>query len=164
MDISAVDGSDELARVTEKLIEQLPAWFGIPEANAEYVNAARELPGLLARTDGEPAGVLLYRQHFPQAAEIHLMAVAPNWHRQGIGAALVRRLVSDLHGGGCQLLQVKTLGPSRPNAGYGATRAFYRAMGFLPLEELMDLWDDNPCLLMVMPLRPSGLRKDVVGG
>ncbi|MER7249747.1 GNAT family N-acetyltransferase [Kribbella sp. NPDC000426] len=110
MDISAVDGSNELAGVTEKLIEQLPAWFGIPEANAEYVNAARELPGLLARAEGEPTGVLLYRRHFPQAAEIHLMAVAPKWHRQGIGTALVRRLVSDLYDDGCQLLQVKTHG------------------------------------------------------
>lgn len=154
MEISAVDGSDELASITATLLAQLPTWFGIPEANTEYVNAACDLPGLVARADGEPVGMLLYRRHFPQASEIHLMAVAPNWHRHGIGAAMVHRLVSDLRDSGCQLLQVKTLGPSRPNADYAATRAFYQAMGFLPLEELTTLWGNNPCLLMVMPLRP----------
>jgi hypothetical protein len=48
---------------------------------------------------------------------------------------------------------VKTLGPSRADVGYAATRRFYRAVGFLPLEELIDFWGKNPCLVMVMPLR-----------
>ncbi len=52
---------------------------------------------------------------------------------------------------GVRLLQVKTLGPSRPSAALTArTCAFYTAQDFLPLEELLDLWDvDNPCLLLV---------------
>nr|WP_275670087.1 GNAT family N-acetyltransferase [Kribbella speibonae] len=92
---------------------------------------------------------------FPEAAEIHLMAISPDWHRRGIGTAMVNRLITDLGRTECQLLQVKTLGPSRPHAGYAATRAFYRAAGFLPLEELKDLWGNNPCLLMVKPLNVS---------
>jgi len=149
--ISAAEGSDELAVVTEQLLAQLPAWFGIPEANVEYVNAAREVPGLVAHADDEPVGVLLYRRHFPQAAEIHLMAVSPGAHRRGIGTAMVHRLMSDLRRTGCHLLQVKTLGPSRPDPGYAKTRKFFEAVGFLPLEE-MTLWGNNPCLMMVMPL------------
>ena len=51
-------------------------------------------------------------------------------------------------------MSVKTLGPSHPDAGYRDTRRFYRACGFLAVEELHELWDeDNPCLLMVKPLR-----------
>ena len=153
--ISAVEGSDELAAVTERLLAQLPTWFGIPEANAEYVNAARELPGLVAHVGAEPVGVLLCRRHFPQAAEIHLMAVAPGLHRRGIGTAMVHRLTSDLRRTDCRILQVKTLGPSRPDPGYAKTRKFYEAVGFLPLEEMTTLWGNNPCLLMVMPLGPS---------
>ena len=36
--------------------------------------------------------------------------------------------------------------------GYARTRAFYETRGFVPLEELHDLWDHNPCLLLVKHL------------
>ena len=52
-----------------------------------------------------------------------------------------------------EYLQVKTLGPSREDAGYARTRAFYIALNFRPLEELKQLWDEhNPCLIMVKRL------------
>lgn len=47
---------------------------------------------------------------------------------------------------------MKTLGPSHPSPEYAATRRFYEACGFRGLEELHDLWPDNPCLIMVKPL------------
>jgi GNAT superfamily N-acetyltransferase len=147
--ISRVAGSAELAATTKHLLGLLPSWFGIPEANAEYIEAATHLPGLVARSGTDPIGVLLYRRHFPEAAEIHLMAVAPSWHRRGVGRALVATVVADLSTDGCRLLQVKTLGASHPDQGCARTRAFYRAVGFLPLEETSDLWPGNPCLIMV---------------
>jgi GNAT superfamily N-acetyltransferase len=152
----------------ERLLGLLPTWFGIESSNAEYVESARELPAYLAWPAGqagqagaaddepgrrEPAGVLLARRHFPQSAEIHLMAVDPAWHRRGAGRALVTAFEADLVADGCELLQVKTLGPSHPDAGYALTRQFYRSMGFTPVEELADLWGPhNPCLIMVKPL------------
>jgi len=59
---------------------------------------------------------------------------------------------SELRGDGCQVLQVKTLGPSHPDSRYALTRAFYQAVGFIPLEETHDLWPENPCLLMIKAL------------
>lgn len=153
--ISRVAGSTALATVTKRLLDQLPAWFGIPESNAEYVRSATELPGLIAATNDEPIGVLLHRRHFPQAAEIHLMAVAPHWHRRGVGRALVDALVADIAADGCAVLQVKTLGPSHPDPGYTLTRAFYHAVGFVPVEETTVVWPDNPCLIMVRWLGAS---------
>jgi hypothetical protein len=50
------------------------------------------------------------------------------------------------------LVQVKTLGPSRPDANYARTRLFYEASGFQPLEELHGLWGVNPCLIMIKVL------------
>jgi GNAT superfamily N-acetyltransferase len=88
--ISRMEGSPELATITADLISLLPAWFGMAEANAAYTASARQLPGYLARsTDGEPIGILLHKRHFAEAAEIHLMAIHPGWHRRGIGTALV---------------------------------------------------------------------------
>ena len=64
----------------------------------------------------------------------------------------VAEYVDILRGTGIEYLQVKTLGPSRPDAGYERTRGFYEARGFVALEELHDLWDANPCLLLVKSL------------
>ena len=77
------------------------------------------------------------------ALELHVMGVLPAWHRRGPrSSALTRRL-----------LHVKTLAPSDPDPGYAATRAFYAAAGFRPLEVLPEVWGpENPCLLMVRPL------------
>ncbi|HEY7226391.1 MAG TPA: GNAT family N-acetyltransferase [Micromonosporaceae bacterium] len=121
--------------------------------------SAHRLDTYLARSaagrgEDAPVGVLLATRHFPSSAEIHLMAVDRPWHRQGVGRALVAALEQDLVTDGGRLLQVKTLGPSHPSAEYARTRAFYEALGFLPVEELRELWPGNPCLVMVKPLAP----------
>jgi ribosomal protein S18 acetylase RimI-like enzyme len=141
----------------QRLLSLLPTWFGIESSNAAYVDAARTLPTYLAWPGdeperGEPVGVLLAARHFPQSAEIHLLAVDPALHRCGVGRALVTALEADLAADGVEFLQVKTLGPSHPDAGYQLTRKFYRAMGFVPLEELLELWPGNPCLVMIKSL------------
>ncbi len=147
-----VPPSDDLATVTRDLLARLPEWFGIDEANASYVESATRLPGYVARSGDEVAGVLLLHRHFPEAAELHLIAVAPDRHRRGIGTALVAAAEADARADGVRLLQVKTLGPTRPDAGYDKTRAFYLSIGFLRLEEMLELWDQNPALILVKPL------------
>lgn len=137
---------------TERILRALPDWFGIEDSLLEYVDAARRLPGFLARLGGDVVGVLLVARHFPESAEIHLMAVHPEHHRQGIGRALVVAAVDHLAADGTRLLQVKTLAASHPSEHYARTRRFYQAMGFLPLEELPNLWPGNPCLVMVRVL------------
>lgn len=148
----------------ERLLRSLPEWFGIETAIVDYVASSRHLRTYLAwpspayeAADGpldEAVGVLLAQRHFASSVEIHLMAVDRAWHRRGAGRALVAALEADLVADGTTLLQVKTLGPSHPDPGYGQTRRFYEALGFLPLEELHGLWPGNPCLVMVKPLPP----------
>lgn len=141
----------------ERLLRSLPEWFGIESAIKSYVEDAHTMPTYLAwSSDGTPVGAVLVARHFPTAAEIHLMAVAPDSHRRGIGRALVEALEQDLIADGVTLLEVKTLGPSRPDGHYERTRTFYAAMGFQPLEEILDLWPGNPCLIMVKPLPAAG--------
>jgi ribosomal protein S18 acetylase RimI-like enzyme len=143
-----------------RLLLSLPEWFGIESAVAGYVRAARELPTYLAWPQAAPAsapaGVLLAARHFPCAAEIILIAVDRAFHRQGAGRALVSALEADLSADGADLLQVKTLGPSRPDPGYARTRQFYAGLGFRPLEETDELWPDYPCLVMVKVIRDCG--------
>ena len=118
-----------------RILEALPEWFGIPEAIDSYAADAVDdsYGSLMAVADGEPVGVLLTRRHFPESAEIYLMAVHPDVRGTGIGRRLVERVVDDLSADGCNLLSVHTVGPSFENAPYAQTRTFYTRMGFLPL-------------------------------
>ncbi len=135
------------------LLSGLPEWFGIDEATAAYVEAARTLATVLATQDGAVVGALLWNRHFPAAAEVHLMAVDITRHRRGIGTALLERLEEELRADGVRYLQVKTLGPSLPDEDYERTRRFYEARGFVALEEMTGIWpENNPMLIMVKAL------------
>lgn len=145
----------QLPAEVERLLRSLPQWFGIEHSLREYVEDARRLPTYVARdrSAGAVVGVLLVNRHFPAAAEVHLMAVDPAWHRQGVGRALLRFAEAELAADGVRFLQVKTLGESREDEYYARTRRFYLAQQFTPLEEFRDLWDEgNPCLLLVKTL------------
>lgn len=50
------------------------------------------------------------------------------------------------------MLSVHTVGPSFDDAPYEATRAFYRSVGFVPLEAHRDLDWAGPTLILVQPL------------
>lgn len=150
--------SESLPGEVERLLRSLPDWFGIEQSNREYVDDARRLPTYAVRdpADDTVIGILLLKQHFPGAAEVHLMAVDPAHHRHGVGRALIRAAEADLRADGVRFLQVKTLGESRPNEHYARTREFYLSLGFTPLEEFLGLWDEgNPCLLLVKSLEPA---------
>ena len=139
-----------LAAQCEPILRGLPDWFGIESALRDYVRDIDGLPTFIARVDGETAGFLTIRTHFPAAAEVHVMGVALEFHRRGIGRDLVTAAERHLAAAGVELLQVKTVGPSSADASYAATRHFYEAVGFLPLEVIPTLWDEhNPCLIMV---------------
>lgn len=139
----------------ERLLATVPEWFGLPDANQEYLDAARAKETWTVRdADDVVVGVTLVDRHFPHVAELHFMVVDRAHHGQGVGTAMVRAIEDDALARGVRLFQVKTLGASHPDAGYARTRHFYEQMGFLPLEET-DLWgEDNPCLFMVKPLLP----------
>jgi GNAT superfamily N-acetyltransferase len=131
----------------------VPEWFGLPEANAEYIEAAAVKETWTVRDDaGQVIGITLLDRHFPAVAELYLTVVDRRYHGRGVGTAMVAAIEADARRSGVRLLEVKTLGPSHPDLGYARTRHFYETIGFLPLEET-DLWgEQNPCLIMVKPL------------
>src|SRR5437764_8485039 len=84
------------------------------------------------------------------------MGVRREQHRRGLGRSLVVAAEAWCRDRGIRYLHVKTLGPSRPDPGYDATRAFYEAVGFVALEELHGLWDEeNPTLILVKDVGPG---------
>lgn len=78
------------------------------------------------------------------------MGVLAKSHNQGIGSALVKRVLQWAKEKGYEFLQVKTLDESHPDVCYAKTRKFYESVGFKPLECLPELWGrENPCLIMI---------------
>ncbi len=137
----------------ETILRALPDWFGIEEAIQEYARAIDSLPTFLASRGERAIGFLTVKVHNPYAAELYVMGVLPEAHRQGLGRRLVSTAEAFIKEQGIEYFQVKTLSPSHPDPGYARTRAFYQGVGFRPLEEFPLLWDkDNPCLLMVKKL------------
>jgi GNAT superfamily N-acetyltransferase len=113
------------------------------------VQEVAELPAFAVGREG----FLALKLHTEAAAEIYVMGVRPGSHRRGIGTALLESAEAFLRQRGFEYLQVKTLGPSHPDVGYAATRSFYAARGFRPLEELTAIWgEENPCLILVKRL------------
>jgi GNAT superfamily N-acetyltransferase len=130
------------------VLRSLPQWFGIEDATAAYIRDVRELETYAV---GD-AGFLAVKLHNPRAAEVYVMGVVPEEQGRGVGTALLAAAERELRERGVHYLHVKTLGPSHPSARYAATRKFYDARGFVPLEEFPDLWPGNPCLLLVKRL------------
>jgi ribosomal protein S18 acetylase RimI-like enzyme len=135
--------------VCEVILRSVPDWFGIEEALVKYVEETAKYPTSLAMVDGVEVGFISLHLHFPRAAEVHCMAIRPEFHRRGIGRAMIQFAERELAAKRVEYLQVKTLGPSRPSEFYEQTRRFYEAVGFVPVEEFPTLWGRNPCLQLV---------------
>jgi GNAT superfamily N-acetyltransferase len=139
--------------VADAVLRSLPRWFGLEEPLLGYVEDATTLPTYIGAIDGADVAFLTMRRRTPVASEITAMGVLPEHHRRGIGRALVEAAAEDARAEGIRLLQVKTLGPSHPSEPYAATRRFYAACGFLPLEETDAHWGlANPTLVLVRVL------------
>lgn len=140
----------------EAILRGLPAWFGIESSLQAYVREVEDLELSWAAhdTDDKIVGFLSVKLHYPWTAELHVMGVEEDWHRKGVGRALVATAEAELAARGVELFFVKTLGPSREDEAYARTRRFYEALGFRPLEELHGLWGPgNPTLVLVKTLR-----------
>ena len=150
--VAVASGRDAVCR---EVLEALPEWFGRPAAVASYVAASRTQPMLASFAgDGSPVAMLSLKLHASATAEVHVLGVKRPWHRRGIGRALVSAALSEARARGLDLLTVKTLAASHPDPHYVATRRFYEAVGFLPVQEFPTLWGpDTPCLLMALPVR-----------
>lgn len=138
---------------TERILRSLPSWFGIEEAVTDYVEQAAVLDSFVAEdAAGDVVGVALVQRHFPESAELALIAVHADHRGAGHGRRLVEAGETALRSEGCRFLEVHTVGPSYEDAGYADTRAFYRALGFAPVHEFTGLDWDGPTLVVMKAL------------
>ena len=139
--------------VCRRILAALPTWFGIPASVEDYAATAERNPTVVGSCRDADVGLATIVRHSEYAAEVYVMGVLPEYHRRGVGRAMLRHVEAALAADGIEFLQVKTLSPSHPDEGYRKTRAFYLAYGFRPLEEFPTLWSpDQPALQLVKTL------------
>ena len=135
--------------ICNTILSGLPNWFGNKEAIIDYTNQVRQMPFYAALDENNAVGFAAVKVHNEYTAEICVMGVLEDYHRQGIGGLLVRSCEEYCSSNQIKFLTVKTLDVSADYEPYDKTRAFYRKMGFFPLEVFPLHWDkDNPCLFL----------------
>ena len=134
----------------EAVLRTLPAWFGIEEALLMYARDSTRLPTFAATDAAGICGFVSLQEHFPQAWEVHCIAIRADARNRGIGKALLMQAEHWLIERGVEVLQVKTIAATKDSPPYAETRAFYARLGFVPLEVFPELWaPHNPCLQLV---------------
>lgn len=150
MYIKEIHDKQEKIKISTSILESLPDWFGIPESTQEYINVSSKLPFFTAMNESKPLGFISIKENNQYTAEIYVMGVLPDYHKQGIGRGLFNKVSDWSKENGYEFLQVKTLDESHPDVYYAGTRKFYLSMGFKPLECFPELWGkENPCLIMI---------------
>ena len=144
-----IQSPEEKAAISAQILRSLPEWFGLPESTAEYIEACRSLPFWAEYRDGTPVGFLAMRETGPYTAELYVMGVLKEYHRQGVGRALFSSFQEYAKAKGYEYLQAKTVDAGRYPE-YDRTRLFYESLGFRKLETFPTLWDEwNPCLVLI---------------
>jgi GNAT superfamily N-acetyltransferase len=140
----------------EEVLRSLPMWFGIEPALRMYVRDTAVMP-TFALSDG-PAliGFLTLREHFPEAWDIHCVAIRASARGRGHGSRLLAHAEAWLLNRGVRFLQVKTVAATSPSKEYAETREFYNRRGFTPIEVFPTLWDaHNPALQYIKALHAA---------
>ncbi len=148
--VTFIDNPDQREAISREILNALPDWFGLPESTAGYIRESREQPFWADMETGKARGFLTLKETSPYTAELCVMGVLPEYHRQGIGRALFEAFRHYAKEKGYAFLQVKTVRVGCYEA-YDRTAAFYRSLGFRELECFPTLWDEwNPCQIYVM--------------
>ena len=139
-----------------RILDSLPEWFGIEEANRGYIERLDHVPGFVAVDGDTVIGFVAIESHNDRSAEVLVMGVSPDRHGGGAGRALVDAVIDWCRRNDVPWLHVKTRGPSTYDDDYEKTRRFYRAVGFEPLYESLTEWgEQDAALILVMHVTPE---------
>ena len=144
--INQVDKS----KICDHILRALPNWFANEEPIVNYANEVQQMPFYSAFDNEKAIGFIALKVHNEYTAEVCVMGILEEYHRQGIGGKLIKLCEEYCLTTRKEFLTVKTLDGSAEYEPYERTRNFYRGMGFVPLEVFPLYWDkDNPCLFLV---------------
>ncbi len=152
MVIQQLKDPSERQKVSRSILEDLPEWFGIPEAREEYIAECAHQQMFCAYDDGNPIGFLSLKETSKDTLELSVLGVFKAFQRNGVGRALFLCAKEMAIRQGYSFLQVKTVQMGKYES-YDRTNRFYLSLGFKELEVFPTLWDEwNPCQIYIMGL------------
>lgn len=150
-------GADQLC---QKIITDLPEYFGIPEANEHYVHGVLNKNNFIAQVDNNYVGLISIDFPYPNNANIYWMGVMRNYHRQGTGKILLNEAMAYALSHNATTMTVETLAPAECDENYLKTYKFYCANDFKPLFNLKPIDYDWNMVYMLSFLLNTCLSKD----
>ena len=149
-----VGDNNEKMGITRKILYKLPDWFGVEDYIEDYIKDSVNSRIYAAyESEDDPIGFISVKCHNQYSAEVYVMGILPEYHRKGVGTAMIKIVEDYLIQQNYKFLMVKTLSESSNDPWYSMTRKFYCAAGFYPLEEIKEIWGENePCLIMIKQL------------
>lgn len=149
LEIKEVIDENSKTKISEKILCNLPKWFGRKDSIREYVKESTKLPFIACFYENEPVGFIVLKETGKDTCEIFVMGVLEEHHRKGIGSILSNAYEELAKKKGYTYSQVKTVKKGKYHE-YDITNSFYKAMGYSEFECLKTLWDkDNPCQIYV---------------
>lgn len=152
MQTKKIECDDTRTIIARTILESLPDWFGIPEATEAYIADSIGKPFFCAYDKDRPVGFLYLKETGRHTAELAVMGVLKEYHRQGVGRKLFAEAKNEAKRLGYSFIQVKTVQMGRYDI-YDNTNRFYLSLGFKELEVFPTLWDEcNPCQIYIMAI------------
>ena len=152
MHMIQIANDEDKKRITRNILEELPEWFGIPEAREEYIRDSAGKVFFCAMENKKDLGFLYLKETGKDTVELAVMGVLKTHHRKGIGRDMfdeAKRIAAE-HS--YSFIQVKTVQMGKYPE-YDETNRFYLSLGFKEFELMPNLWDKwNPCQIYVMSL------------
>ena len=97
----------------------------------------------------QPIGFIALKETSNATAEIYVMGILKEYHRNGLGHLLWEVFLEYAKEHGYEYVQVKTVKKGKYKE-YDIANAFYENLGFKELECFPNLWDEwNPCQVYV---------------
>jgi len=140
------------SEIARNILEALTEWFEVKESREQYIADCADWLFLAAEEKGQYVGFLCLKETGKDTAELVVMGVLKEHHREGFGRDLVEKAKEAAKSAGYSFMQVKTVQMGKYEE-YDRTNLFYLGCGFKEFEVFPLYWDEaNPCQIYVMAL------------
>lgn len=150
--IEQIKDADAKRTIARNVLEALHDWFEVDESREQYIAESADQIFLAAKQDGRYVGFLCLKQTGDATVELAVMGVLKEYHRSGLGRALVQEAERIAKDAGFSFMQVKTVRMG-VYEDYDRTNLFYLSCGFRELEVIEAIWGaENPCQIYIKSL------------
>lgn len=150
--IEQIKDADAKRTIARNVLEALHDWFEVDESREQYIAESADQIFLAAKQDARYVGFLCLKQTGNATVELAVMGVLKEYHRSGLGRALVQEAERIAKDAGFSFMQVKTVRMG-VYEDYDRTNLFYLSCGFRELEVIEAIWGaENPCQIYIKSL------------